>query len=368
MKAKILLLLLLTSNFIIAQKYEFSVVKEIKTTQVKNQGKTGTCWSFSASSFIENEIFKKSNRMIDISEMFTVRNIYDDKTWSYVMRQGKIQFSEGGLAHDVINSIRDNGIVTEQAFTGFRNEENMYNHSEIINKIKPILDNYIKNKKKSKYLNWKKDVASILDKEIGKVPNSFVFENKEYTPKEFAKAIQFNPNDYITLTSFMHIPFYKKFVLNIPDNFSNESMYNIKIDELIKIMVNSLYKGYTMVLDVDVSEKVFSAEKGIAVMPKNISDYEKSLTEIVEEIQVDQKYRQQEFENYNTTDDHLMHVVGIVKDQKKNLYFKVKNSWGNKKGNGGYVYMSIPYIKLKVISILLNRKAVGKGILERFKD
>ena len=367
MKTKILITLLLITNVIFAQKYTFKTIKDIKASNVKSQGKTGTCWSFSASSFIESEIYRKTKKTVDISEMFTVRNTYDDKAWNYVMRQGKIQFSEGGLAHDVINSIRDNGLVTEQAFSGLQEGQKNYNHTTIIKQIKPILDDYIKNGKNSGHPNWKKDIAKILNKEIGVAPTEFIFEGKKYTPKKFAAEMQFNTNEYITLTSFLHVPFYEKFVLNIPDNFSNGSMYNIDMDSLIKIMVNAVNNGYTIVLDVDVSEKTFNVEKGIAVLPKSKEENKLALTEIVEEKKINQKYRQQEFENYNTTDDHLMHIVGMVVDQKNNLYFKVKNSWGKKMGNDGYVYMSIPYLKLKMISILLHKDAVGEGILEKLK-
>ncbi len=364
MKIHILILALLISSSIFAQKYNFKTIKDIEASNVKSQGRTGTCWSFSTSSFIESEIYRKTKQMVDVSEMFTVRNTYDDKAWNYVMRQGKIQFSEGGLAHDVINSIRDNGLVTEQAFSGLKDGQKIYNHSEIIKKIKPILDDYIKNGKNSEHPNWKKDVAKILDAEIGEIPMDFMFDGKKFTPKQFAVKMKFNPKEYITLTSFSHVPFNEKFVLNIPDNFSSGSMYNLDIDTLIKVMVNAINKGYTIALDVDVSEKTFNAKSGIAVLPKSAEENTISLTQIVEEKEVSQAYRQQEFENYDTTDDHLMHIIGTVVDQKNNLYFKVKNSWGEKMGNGGYVYMSIPYLRLKMISILLSKEAVGKGVLD----
>jgi bleomycin hydrolase len=354
----------------IAQKindgYQFNTIIDIDATDIKSQGNTGTCWSFSTSSFVESEILRKTGKKVDISEMFTVRNIYDDKAWNYIMRQGKIQFSEGGLAHDVINSIRNNGLVTEQDFQG-KKKNGIYNHSKIIKEIKPILDDFIKNGVNSKHPNWKKDVKEILDREIGEIPNSIKFNKKEYTPLEFVKELKFNADDYVTLTSFTHIPFYSEFVLNIPDNFSNGSMYNIPLYQLIKVINTALEKGYTIALDVDVSEKTFFRNNGIAVLPKDINEAEKAKTRIVDEIEVNQDLRQKEFENYNTTDDHLMHIVGKVKDKKGNIYYKVKNSWGKKSGKDGYMYMSVPYLKLKTISILLNKGALPKDLLEKIK-
>ncbi len=350
----------------VTNQYKFTVINSIDATNVKSQDNTGTCWSFSTSSFIESEILRKTGKKVDISEMYTVRNIYDDKSWNYVMRQGKTQFSEGGLAHDVINSIRDNGLVIEKYFPG-KKENGIYNHSKIINEIKPILDDYIKNDIHSQHPNWKKDVKKILDNEIGEITKETAFEGKGYSPKKLAEKLKFNPNEYITLTSFKQVPFYRSFVLNIPDNFSNGSMYNIPLDELMKVLDIALQKGYSIVLDVDVSEKTFFSRDGIAVLPKNKDDIENAKSHIVPEIKVSQDIRQKEFENFNTTDDHLMHLVGKVKDQKGNIYYKVKNSWGTKSGKDGYMYMSVPYLKMKTISILLNKEALPKGLKDKLK-
>ena len=348
-----------------AQEYKFTDVVDIEASSVKSQDRTGTCWSFSTSSFIESEIYRLTNKNIDVSEMYTVRNTYENKAWNYVMRQGKIQFSEGGLAHDVIHSIRDNGLVPESTFSGVKNKNGIYNHATIVPSIKKVLDIYIKNDKDSAHPNWKKEVTKILDKEIGAIPSSFSFEGKQYTPKEFAKELKIEAANYVTLTSFNHVPFNKSFVLNIPDNFSSGSMLNVPLNKLAELTTKALRKGYTISLDVDVSEKTFSAKYGIAILPKHNHDVKKSLTELITEKKVSQKYRQQEFENYDTTDDHLMHIVGIVKDQNGNIYYKVKNSWGGtskRVGNGGYIYMSIPYFKLKAISVLMHKKALPRKL------
>ncbi len=385
MKLKILFLgALFFTNFIIAQNielenktnsnnqpYKFTTVIDIEASNVKSQGNTGTCWSFSTSSFIESEIFKNTGKMIDLSEMYNVYFTYRLKSWAYVMRQGKIQFSEGGLAHDVLNSIELNGLVPETTYSGIFNEANIYDHSKIVPELKIVLDAYIKNDLNSKYANWKFSVDSILNNHIGSPKKEFTYNHKKYTPKSFLKMTKFKPNDYITLTSFTHRPYNYEFVLNIPDNFSNGDFYNIELNQLVNEVDNALKNGYTLALDCDVSEKTFSSKYGIAVLPKNSELNAKSLLNIVEEKVVTPEFRQQEFENYNTTDDHLMHLIGLVKDQNGNEYYKIKNSWGtNSKriGNEGYIYMSKPFFKLKTISVLVNKNGLSKKMQEKIKD
>lgn len=353
-----------------AQKYVFTSVIDIEASNVKSQGYTGTCWSFATSSFIESEIYKNIGKNIDISEMYTVRNTYPIKAWDYVMRQGRTQFGEGGLAHDVLNSIKKYGLVPESAFSGLVNGETNYNHSKIVPELKKVLDAYIKNDKHSKHPNWKKEVDSILNVTIGKVPKKFMYDGVYYTPKTFLKMTHINPDNYVTLTSFLQQPFYTKFILNIPDNFANGSFYNLPLNKLVTTVDNVLKNGYTLAIDCDVSEKTFSQKYGVAIEPKNIDDDEKAMTYIVTEKEITPEYRQQEFENYDTTDDHLMQIVGMVKDQNNNEYYKIKNSWGttgNRIGNGGYVYMSKPYFKLKTISVLVNKKGLNKAVKEKLK-
>ncbi len=351
------------------EKYSFTPVIDLEASAVKSQGNTGTCWSFSTSSFIESEIYRNTGKIIDISEMYNVRNTYTDKAWDYVMRQGKTQFGEGGLAHDVINSIQKNGLVPESDYSGLLNGATKYNHALIVPALQKVLDAYIKNDKNSMYPNWKIAVDSILDVYLGKTTPNFKYHDTLYTPKSFLKMTKVNTSDYVTLTSFTHQPYNTKFILNIPDNFSNGTFYNIKLEQLVAEVDNALKKGYTLALDCDVSEKTFSQKFGIAILPKNIENDEKSLTYIVEEKNITPQFRQEEFENYNTTDDHLMHLVGLVKDQNGTEYYKVKNSWGStgeRIGNGGYIYMSKAFFKLKTISVLVHKDGLSEEVKTEF--
>lgn len=352
------------------QKYEFTPIIDIEASAVKSQGNTGTCWSYATSSFLESEIYRTSGEMIDISEMYNVRHTYLNKAWNYVMRQGKIQFSEGGLAHDVFNSIAVNGLVPEGAYSGLQNDAIKHDHSKIVPELKVVLDAYIKDDKDSRYPNWRTSVDSILDIHLGKIPDDFYFEGMTYDPQTFLKKTNIQASDYVTLTSFKHQPYNSSFVLNIPDNFSNGLFYNITLDELVLETDNALQQGYTVALDCDVSEKTFSSKFGVAVIPKKLGEHEKCLTYIVEENTITPEFRQQEFENYNTTDDHLMHIVGMVKDQNGTEYYKVKNSWGSigeKIGNNGYIYMSKAFFRLKTISVLVHKSALSNDLKSDLK-
>ena len=350
-----------------AQEYKFKTITDLECTQIKSQGKTGTCWSFSTTSFLESEIIRLTGKKIDLSEMFTVRNTYMEKALNYLYRQGKAQFSEGGLGHDVINSVEKFGLVPESIFSGLQIGEEKHNHSELIAVLKSMLDTYIKNPGKQLSPKWKPAVESVLNVYLGEKKETFMFEGKKFTPKSFAEYVKIAPANYITLSSFEHVKKYEPFILNIPDNFSNGFFYNISLDELVSVTEDALKKGYSIELDCDVSEETFSSKEGVAVIPASALDKKKGLKKIIKEKTITSAYRQAEFENFNTTDDHLMHIVGIVKDQQNNTYFKVKNSWGTKQGNSGYIYMSIPYFRLKTISILLHKDAISNNLKTKLK-
>lgn len=369
MKNNVLLPILFMISFLsFSQSYEFKTLVDLDATDVISQGKTGTCWSFSTSSFLESEIIRLTGKQIDLSKMYTVRQTYLKKSWNYIMRQGKSQFSQGGLAHDVINSVEAHGLVPAHAFMGLENGESIHNHSEMAAALKGLLDAYIKNPAKELSPRWKQAVENILDIYLGENVSSFYYEGVQYTPQSFLEMTEIKPENYITITSYSHEPFYSDFVLNIPDNFSNGSFYNVKLDDLISVINNALENGYTISLDCDVSEKTFSSKHGVAVIPEDSVSKEEALTNVRPEKNITQEFRQQEFENYNTTDDHLMHITGILEDQNGTKYYKVKNSWGKNSErvtNDGYVYMSEAYIRLKTISVMIHKDGVPKELLKK---
>jgi len=344
-----------------AQTYEFQTIKDIEANPVISQDNTGTCWSFATTSFLEAEVIRLTGKHIDLSEMYNVRNTYPKKAWNYVMRQGKAQFGEGGLAHDVINSARDFGIVPQSVYSGKLNTDDKYNHAEMTAVLESMLKTYVSNPGKKLSPQWKEAINAVLDVYMGKNVSEFTYEGKKYTPKSFMEMTKLNPSDYVTISSYTNEPYYKPFLLDIPDNFSNGLFYNLPLEEFVQNIDNAIENGYTVALDSDVSEVTFSGKIGVAAIPEKEEDTKLILTEIKPEKIISAEYRQAEFENLDTQDDHLMHIVGKVKDQAGKVYYKVKNSWGTKNGKDGFVYMSVSYLKLKSISVLLHKDGLVKA-------
>lgn len=350
--------------------YVFTDLIDLASTPVISQGNTGTCWSFSTSSFLESEIIRLTGKNVDLSEMYTVRNTYPIKADNYVMRQGKAQFSEGGLAHDVINSVAQYGLVPIDAYTGLAPTEDRHSHAELVAVVHAMLDAYIKNPGRTLSKKWKAAVSGVLDTYLGANLTDFQYNGQRYTPLSFAKDMQINASNYVTLTSFTHAPFYQSFILNIPDNFSNGSFYNVPIDEFVQNIDHALENGFTITLDCDVSESTFSSRHGVAVIPADETNKKIAVLGPEPEKTINQQYRQDAFENYSTTDDHLMHITGKATDQNGITYYKVKNSWGTDPGRtkyDGYIYMSVSYMKLKAISVLMHKDALKKATIKNIK-
>ena len=332
-------------------------------TPVISQGKTGTCWSFSTTSFIESEVARLGKGMHNLSELYQVRNTYLDKARNYILRQGKAQFSQGALAHDVMNSIQKYGIVPNPTYTGFTTDKtDRHDHSELIQLLTNMVDNAVENQILSD--KWWKSYEAMLDIYLGEKPTSFTYNNKTYTPQEFAKELGIDTKNYITLTSFTHHPVYSSFILEIPDNFSNGVYYNIPLDELQQVVDHALKEGYTVAWDGDVSEVGFSQKSGLAILSKEEEKKDAFKKYIKEEV-VTPESRQKEFENYNTTDDHLMHIVGKGIDKKGKVYYKIKNSWGQQGVHNGYLYMSEAYFRMKTVGILLHKDGMPKQVKEK---
>ncbi len=341
-------------------QYQFTDVHELRNTSVKNQQKTGTCWSFATGSFIESELLRKEGIDRDLSEMYIVRKIYLDKARNYVLRQGKANFSQGSLSHDFVRAIARYGVVPESVYSG--KEGAKHDHTELFAVLKAMLDAVIAQKRPS--AKWPKAIEAVLDVYLGEVRDKFVYGGREYDPKGYAKSLNLRLLDYVSLTSFTHHPFYSRFILEIPDNYSNQSYYNLPMDEFQGLVDKAIETGYTVAWDGDVSEKGFSSKHGIAVLsvkPERKDLFKKPGAE--REFSVES--RQRAFENYSTTDDHLMHIVGIARDQRGTKYYKVKNSWGKRGAHKGYIYMSETYFKMKTVGVMLNRAVIPEALMKK---
>lgn len=362
MKHFLLTLFVVAGTFPLFAQYQFTMTSDCNCTSVKNQQNTGTCWSFATSSFLESELLRMGKGDYDLSEMYFVRQTYLNKAKNYVLRQGKAQFGQGGLSHDVISAFVKGGAVPESAYSGKLPGVQMHDHGEMEKALRGMLDALISQKRLSP--NWEAAVNGVMDAYLGAVPATFKVGKKEFTPTTYAESLGLDPDDYVSFTSFSHHPFYQPFVLEIPDNWSNGSFYNLPIDDLVAIARHAIENGYSVSWDGDVSEKGFSARNGIAVLPID-EKREDLFTQPNEELAVNQQLRQETFENYTTTDDHLMHITGLAKDQNGTRYFYTKNSWGEISPFNGYLYISEPYFRLKTVSLLVNKKAVPANIRKK---
>ncbi len=334
--------------------YEFSIQKSIETTDVKSQGRTGTCWCFATTSFIESELIRQGKGKHDLSEIFIVKNVYLDKAQNYLRRQGKANFGEGAFAHDLIRAASEQGLVPESIYSGLAQGATEHDHGEMFAATEGMLGGLVKQRTLSP--NWPKAFSRVTDVYLGETPAEFSYMQRDFTPKSFAEYVGFDAKNYVSITSFNHHPFGEPFVLEIPDNFSNGLFQNMPIDDLVAIVDNAIANGYSVAWDGDVSERGFSRSSGIAVLPtEGRSDYAKFPGE---ELTVDQEMRQRTFEEHTTTDDHLMHLTGIATDQNGSKYYLIKNSWGEVGQYNGYLYMSEAYLRLKTIAILVHKDAV----------
>lgn len=363
-------------------RYEFAIVTEVGVTPVGDQSRSGTCWSFSANAFIESELLRLGKGEYNLSEMWIVRNTYIDKAEKYVRMHGNINFSAGGAFHDVFNVYRKYGMMPEEAYEGLNYGTTNHNHSELDAVLKGYLNAVISGRKLT--TAWMEGYVGILNAYLGVPPETFKYNGKEYTPETFAESLGLNMDDYVSLTSYTHHPFYTQFILEIPDNWAWGSSWNIPLNEFMTTIDNALNTGYSVCWGSDVSEKGFQYGKGFAVVPAEqeqtlegteLSRWVKlsedsKMMELLEksgEMRITQDARQLAFDNYETTDDHGMLITGIAKDQRGDKFYKVKNSWGTNQKYKGYFYASAPFVAYKTMNIIVHKDALPKEVAKKLQ-
>jgi len=393
----------LVSGFVIGQttniegsKYQFKKIALHETTPVESQGKTSTCWSFSALSFFESELLRLGGKNVSpLSEMYIVRKAYELKAEKFVRMDGKINFGEGGAFHDIPLVIKNYGIVPQSIYSGVTTLSTTtgtisdkrgegYNHKKLYEELNNYMQNVIapinNGTMESFNPNWKKGLNEILDRYLGENKESFELEKKNYSPKSFATSLGLNMDNYVSLTSFSNHPLNSKCLLEIPDNWAWGESYSVSLEDMYNTTIEALKNGYTVAWGADVSEKGFSFKNGIAIVPKDASTIEvkgqdskgfndagadkssNAFLNPTEELVITPEVRQFAYDNKTTTDDHGMHIVGLYQDQNGKNYFLVKNSWGTNNFPQGYLYVSEAYFKYKTINVYLHRDGISTGV------
>ncbi len=387
MKKMLAAMLLLACSFSVATAqedsgYVFTPVKELKITPIQNQNRTGTCWCFSTLAFIESEIIRMGKGEHNLSEMFVVNHTYRDKAEKYVRLHGSLEFGEGGAFDDVIYAIKHYGLVPESVMPGLEYGEDAHVHGELESVMRGYVDAIIKNRNSKLSTAWQKGFAGVADAYLGALPSTFTYQGKEYTPMSFVKELGLNADDYISLTSYTHHPFYTTFPLEIPDNWRWSSSYNLPIDELMQVFDNAVNTGYSIAWASDVSEMGFT-RNGIGVVPDvkaiesagsdqdrwvglSASEKNAELRKIADkpcqELAITQEMRQEAYDNYQTTDDHGMQIYGIAKDQNGKKFYMVKNSWGTNSKYKGVWYVSEAFARYKTMDIVVHKNAIPAAL------
>lgn len=358
------------------QGFQFTNVIDLSTTPVENQGSSGTCWSYSANSFLESEMIKNGQAPIHLSKIYTVRHAYMEKANAYVLMQGGLNWGDGGEGHDVINMYAKYGTLPESVYTGLVHGKKINHFGPMQKKLKALLDSVIAIKGQIDPAAWKAEFKKILDDSLGAVPESFQYNGKTYTPETFAKEVaHLDANNYVEFISQTSTPYYQKAMMMASDNWAYQWDYNITPKDMTDIIDNALKNGYTVGWGADVSEPYFSWPNGVAFVPQNAQALEgKKLTRDEKaaiykgdrtELNVTPELRQKGLEDYTTTDDHGMHIVGMAKDQDGKEFYIVKNSWGTKNDYKGFLYVSKAYVQYKTTSMLVNKKAVPKNLAKK---
>jgi len=349
----------------------FRIVCLNPSTQVKNQYKTNTCWSFSVISFLESELLRKSQDTFDLSEMYFVRNIYEKKAEKYFRMHGTISLSGGGVLNDVMDAIPAFGIVPEQVYPALRTGGPLQDHTLLDKTIKSFMEKIVTGQNAFTDTVWKTRFSALLDEWLGEIPDHFYWKGHLYTPFGFRDSLGIEPSRYIVLTSFLHHPWYSEFPVEVPDNWNWATAWNIPLDDLEQAVRTALSKGYTVAWAADISEPGFDWKNGIAYLsgePVQASEtqsasaqeeFTRNVPVPTKEPLVNQLFRQKEFDRYATTDDHAMHIIGMAEDSTGRIWYMAKNSWGTQGTKfNGYLFVSVPYFRAKTLTVLMAREAL----------
>ncbi len=348
----IFLFVLINYNSYSQEKKEFKILKSVKTSPLKNQQSSGTCWSFATTSFIETEAIRLGKDEISLSPMFYVTPAYMGKAEKFIDKKGESWFDAGDLTFSVLDGYDKFGAIPEKVYDGIIEKDWQHDHAEMDNLLREMVKSIgTSGYGRIKPYSWKKSIKAVLDAYLGTAPSAFLYKGKLYSPTSFAREyVGISPDDYIEITSYSHNDFYKMFVLDIPANWNSNKYLNLPIKDFERVIDSALESGYSLAWDGDASEPNFDFDTGLL-----------KLTASEEENAVTQELRQTTFENKTTTDEHNMHIIGIAQDTKGNPYYLLKNSEGDNK-YGGYVYMSKKALLLKTISILVHKDAIPNDI------
>ena len=365
--------------------FQFTVVKENPITSTKNQNRSGTCWAFSSLGFFEAELLRMGKGEWDFSEMYLAHKTYEDRAKAAVRMHGDVSFSQGGSFYDCVYCMKHYGMIPQSAMPepGTLYGDSLPNFGEFFNMLEPLVAAVAKGEQKKLSPMWFKPINATLDAYLGEVPTEFTYKGKTYTPQSYMASTGINVDDYVSLPSFTHHPFYEQFIIEVQDNWRWGTSYNLPLDEFMQVMESAVKNGYTFAWGADVSENGFSRE-GIAVCPDlqklketSGSDYEhwfgpsatvtraSYTTRPLPEKTVTQEMRQEAYDNWETTDDHGMLIYGIAKDQNGKEYFMVKNSWGTDYKYKGVWYASKAFVAYKTMNILIHKNAIPKDIAKK---
>lgn len=346
--------------------YIFTTVDSAAITSVKDQASSGTCWSFSSIGFFESELMRMGKGEHDLAEMFVVHKTMEDRAQASVRLHGDISFAQGGSFWDVVYCWKNYGMVPQEVMPGIMYKSDRIDHNELTAVATAYVNALAKGNSRRLTDVWQKGFSSIYDAYIGQCPDTFTYNGKEYTPQSYAASLGLNMDDYVSLTSYTHHPFYSQFALEIPDNWRWGMSYNLPLDEFIEVMENAVKNGYTFAWGADVSESGFQRNmNAVCVVPAEGEDGTNTMRGPGAEKEITQEMRQEAYDNWETTDDHGMQIFGMAKDQTGKEFFMVKNSWGTNSGKNGMWYASKAYVAYKTMNILVHKNAIPKEIRKK---